>query len=300
MSTMIHRMTFLSLLLCSIGTGQTMEHHFIHPAESGQQDSKTLTTRRNPILDPAIFGTSIVVGGVAIHYGRYTPLWKEYKAPFFVKENFTYALNQDKMLHFYGACFGSTVFANGYEITGMQTAAAEMYGIAASALLLTFVEMEDGRISYLGFDRTDFAANLAGAIYPLARRYVPVLKSFSPKMSFHSSGKNVTVSGQKLSGVLSDHEGQTFWIGITIHDLLPEQLRSSWPSILGIALGRSVEGLDTNHPSDSFLLALDLDLRKLPGSAPWTQRMWGLLNFIHLPMPAVRFSNGAVWYGLYF
>lgn len=264
------------------------------------QTSKIRDTTRSSFFVPVVFGSSMIIGGAAIHYGRYTPLWHDYKTPFFVKENFTYALNQDKLLHFYGASLGAALLSSSYELAGIEPTSSEFYGIAGSVLLLSLVEVEDGHISYLGFDRSDFAVDLAGAFYQLAQRQIPLLRSFTPKMSYHSSGRNVTVSEQRLAGNLGDHEGQTFWLGITVHDLLPAQWQSFWPSMLGIAVGRGVAGLDTDQPNAFVLVGLDIDLRKLPASSPWLRRVWNILNYIRMPLPAVKISHGAVWYGLYF
>ena len=267
------------------------------------KNSQTLEfrdTARSSFFAPVVFGSSMLIGGAAIHYGRYTPLWNEYKTSFFVKENFAYALNQDKLLHFYGASMGTSLLSLSYELAGIEPKSSELYGIAGAVLLLSLVEVEDGHIGYLGFDRSDFAADLAGAFYPLAQRQIPLLGSFTPKMSYHSSGRNVTVSGQRLSGKLSDHEGQTFWLGITVHDLLPAQWQSFWPSMLGIAVGRGVAGLDTGQPNAFVLVGLDLDLRKLPASSPWLRKAWNILNYIHIPLPALKISHSTVWYGLYF
>jgi hypothetical protein len=59
-----------------------------------------------------------------------------------------------------------------------------------------------------------------------------------------------------------------FLIGITVHDLLPKELKPDWPSLLGFAVGRSVQGLHRGNPSGGLYLALDVDLQKLPGDSP--------------------------------
>ena len=255
---------------------------------------------RNPAWNPAIFATSIILGGAAVHYGRYVPLWNSYKTSFFFKENDRYALNQDKFLHAFGASLGGELAACSYELMGMQRDQAKLYGLTAALLLLSLAEVEDGHIGYLGFDRLDFGSDLLGAVYPIAQDQIPFLRSFTPKVSYHATGRKVSVSGQVLSGALSDHEGQTFWVGITIRDLLPAAWRSWWPSIVGVAIGRGVSDLSTDRAASFALIALDLDLRQLPAPAPWVRRAFDVLNYIHVPMPAIRISRGTIWYGLYF
>jgi hypothetical protein len=177
---------------------------------------------------------------------------------------------------------------------------AVLYGAATSFAFLTFMKIEDGHIDYLGFDRIDELANLLGSGYPLLQYYIPVLSSFTPKFSYIASKNTVVAANQTLPGFLEDHEGQKFWMGITVHDLLPKKFQEYWPPIVGLAAGYTVRGLNTPQPYHETILALDLDLRKLPGDSKFLKTMWEMLNYIHLPMPAVRISPSAVWYGLYF
>ena len=99
---------------------------------------------------------------------------------------------------------------------------------------------------------------------------------------------------------LEDHEGQKFWMGITVHDLPPLRLQQYWPSLAGVAVGYTVRDLIAANPRHETFIALDVDLRKLPGDSEFLKTLWQVLNYVHLPMPAVRVSPKAVWYGLYF
>jgi len=248
----------------------------------------------------SIFVGSVIASGVAVHFARYEPLWKDHYTSFYFREDFSYARNQDKLLHFYGSGLGSVISTKALSWAGYGEQDAVLYGAATSLAFFTFMKIEDGHIDYLGFDRVDELANLLGAGYPLAQYYVPWLKSFTPKGSYVASPNTVVASEQKLPSFLEDHEGQKFWMGITVHDLLPKNLQEYWPSILGLAAGYTVRGLNTPHSYHETIIALDLDLRKLPGDSAFLKTMWEMLNYIHLPMPAVRVSQSAIWYGLYF
>lgn len=239
------------------------------------------------------------MGGV-VHFARYKPLWKTHFAPFKFREDFSYAKNQDKPLHFFGAAVGSRASASAYESIGYDERESALYGAMTSFAFLTFMKIEDGYIDYLGFDRVDELANLLGAAYPLAQCFLPPLKSFTPKASYVASGNQVVAREQSLPGFLEDHQGQKFWMGITVHDLLPGKVKYLWPSILGIAVGYTVRDLNTPRPYHETFIALDLDLRKMPGDSPFLRTVWETLNYIHLPMPAIRVSPSVVWYGLYF
>ena len=248
----------------------------------------------------AFFGGTVAVSGVAVHFARYKPLWKEHFTSFRFHEDFTYARNQDKLLHFYGGVVGSTISAKALFWSGFGQPEASFLGAATSLAFLTFMKIEDGHIDYLGFDRVDEAANILGAAYPLAQYYVPVLNNFTPKFSYRASKNIVVAKNQVLPNFLEDHEGQKFWMGITVYDLLPKDLRRYWLPAVGFAVGYTVRDLNTPKPYHETILALDLDLRKLPGNSHFLRTMWEMLNYIHLPMPAVRISPSVIWYGLYF
>ncbi|HTY09652.1 MAG TPA: DUF2279 domain-containing protein [Bacteroidota bacterium] len=241
-----------------------------------------------------------MASGTAVYLARYEPLWKDHYTSFFFREDFTYARNQDKLLHFYGSGLGSIIAAKGLSWSGYDEGDAALYGAATSIAFFTFMKIEDGHVNYLGFDRVDEAANILGAGYPAAQYYIPWLKNFTPKASYVASGNSVVAQQQELPSFLEDHEGQKFWMGVTVHDLLPEGVREYWPPILGLAAGYTVRGLNTPHAYHESIIALDLDLRKLPGDSPFLKNLWEILNYIHLPMPAVRVSPSAIWYGLYF
>jgi len=248
----------------------------------------------------SLFSSAVVASGTAVYLARYEPLWKDHYTSFFFREDFTYARNQDKLLHFYGSGLGSIIAAKGLSWSGYDEGDAALYGAATSIAFFTFMKIEDGHVNYLGFDRVDEAANILGAGYPAAQYYIPWLKNFTPKASYVASGNSVVAQQQELPSFLEDHEGQKFWMGVTVHDLLPEGVREYWPPILGLAAGYTVRGLNTPHAYHESIIALDLDLRKLPGDSPFLKNLWEILNYIHLPMPAVRVSPSAIWYGLYF
>ena len=247
----------------------------------------------------SVFGGTVLAGGVAVYFGRYQPLWKNYYTSFFFHENLS-ALNQDRLLHFYGSAIGSVISAKGLSWAGYDEQDAALYGAATSLAFFTFMKIEDGHVNYIGFDPVKELANIVGAGYPLAQYYVPSLNSFTPKFSYVASKNTVVTANQIQPGFLEDNEGQKFWMGITVHDLLPKNFQSYWPPIVGLAVGYTLRGLNTPHPYHETIVALDLDLRKLPGKSKFLKTMWEMLNYIHLPLPAVRVSQSAIWYGLYF
>ena len=288
----VHRVTSVlvsTIFLC----GLSYSRGGVRP--SSPPDSSIISASRL-----AVCGGIFAASGVAVHFARYKPLWNEHFTSFHFHEDFTYAQNQDKLLHFYGGVVGSAISSKALFWSGYSPPEASILGGVTSLAFLTFMKIEDGYINYLGFDRVDELSNLAGAAYPLAQYYVPFLNSFTPKMSFVASKNNVVAKNQALPNFLEDHEGQKFWMGITVYDMLPKQLQRYWIPAIGVAVGYTVRDLNTPKPYHETIIALDLDLRKLPGNSQLLRTMWEMLNYIHLPMPAVRISPSVIWYGVYF
>lgn len=280
--------------ICAVLFASLSQSQVPHENEQRLDSTMVITSRL------AIFGGTVLVSGVGVHFARYVPLWKDHYTPFRVREDFNYARNQDKLLHFYGGALGSAISAKALLWTGYDQPNASLIGAATSLAFLTFMKIEDGHIDYLGFDRADELANTVGAAYPLAQHYVPFLNNFTPKFSYVASKNNVAMENQTVPRFLEDHEGQKFWMGITVYNLLPKDLQKYWLPAIGLAVGYTVRDLNTPKPYHETILALDLDLRKLPGNSHFLRTMWEMLNYIHFPMPAVRISPSVIWYGLYF
>ena len=269
-------------------------------SQSAPPKSIKIDSARISVSRVAIFSGVVVSGAVAVHYARYKPLWPDHYTSFRFHEDYLYARNQDKLLHFYGGVVGSVLSARSLSWAGYSDRDAALYGAATSFMFLTFMKIEDGHIDYLGFDRVDELANLLGAGYPVAQYYFPFLQSFTPKGSYSASHNRVVASGQVLPGFLEDHEGQKFWMGISVYDVLPKDAKRYWLPPVGLAVGYILRDLNTTQPYHETVLALDIDLRKLPGDSKFLKTLWEVLNFVHIPMPAVRLSPSVVWYGLYF
>lgn len=271
-----------------------------HSQEISSKRSTTHDTSRTSISRLSLYGAAVLAGGIGVHYARYRPLWGEHYTKFHIHEDYTYALNQDKLLHFYGSGIGSIIFSEGLRWSGCDERDAVLFGAATSLAFFTFLKVEDGHINYLGFDRVDEIANVIGAGYPAAQFYLPALRSFTPKFSYIASGNSVVAENQTLPPFLEDHEGQKFWMGVTVYDVLPKALRRFWFPMVGLAVGYTVRDLNSPNPYHETFLALDLDLRKLPGNSQFLRTLWELLNHVHLPLPAVRLGPSVRWYAFYF
>ena len=83
--------------------------------------------------------------------------------------------------------------------------------------------------------------------------------------------------------------------------MLPAPVDRYWPAWLWVALGYGARDVARPTPYRVFFLALDFDATKIiPQDTAFLRTLSEVINFWHLPAPAVRISPGTVWYGLYF
>ena len=252
----------------------------------------------------AIVGSVLLGGITAIHIYQMNGWWKDNRTSFHFREDLVYGLNVDKLGHIYGGDVLTFIFSKSLRWANFPETSALWWGAGASLLFQTYVEVEDG-FSTWGFDRVDWASDVTGAFYPVAQHYVPILQNLDMKFSYHpsdllDSGAGIGFRGQKHI-MFDDYEGQTIWFSFKVHNLLPAAAQSYWPGWLCLALGYGARDVGGVHPHRVYFLALDLDLtRVFPKDSEFLQTLGETLNHIHLPLPAVRFEPGTIWYGLYF
>ena len=232
------------------------------------------------------------------------------RAPFHTFNDWYNAdVNVDKLGHIWGSQTYTHALYHLFRWTGMREAPS-MYWSSGLSLLYQFeMEVVDGLYAKWGFSWWDMAANAVGAAWPNVQRVYPFLQVVDLKMSYHPSA--AVKSGWVEHDYLRDYDGFTYWLALNVHDVLPATLRDYWPRWLGIALGyganRTLLGKNVYNSIDGvgqgeqeWYLALDFNARALPGDTPFLRFLRESLNLFHHPMPAVRISPEAIWYGLYF
>ena len=222
--------------------GLTSNFGFSLDSSSGIDGSSTSGSQVNS-------GRLMIVGGLmsggllAIHIYQQNGWWKNNRRSFHFEEDLTYALNFDKIGHFYGAAFLTFVFSKSLEWADVPEPRALLFGSLSSILFQTYVEVEDGYSAW-GFDRVDFAADLLGAWYPLLSYHIPSLKNFDLKFSYLPS-KNVNAPGGfpgQRHLLLNDYEGQTLWLSMKVNNIVPESVEKYWPDFLCVTFGYAGRG----------------------------------------------------------
>ena len=262
-----------------------------------ETDSSGINTTRL-----AIFGGTVSAGITAVHLYQQNAWWKTARTRFHFEEDLVYACNIDKIGHLYGANVLTFVFSKGLEWSNFTESNALLWGAIGSTLFQTYIEIEDGFSAYWGFDRVDFASDVVGAWYPVLQHHVPFFKDFSFRFSYlpKNPGSPGAIKGQ-IHTVFDDYEGQTLWLTLTMKHILPESVAAYWPDFLCLSLGVAVRDNLSSNRYLVWYLSPDLDMTKIiPQDTKFLKTLSEAMNFIHIPMPAVRFAPGVVWYGIYF
>src|ERR1041385_3865997 len=116
----------------------------------------------------ALVGGALLSGMITIHIYQQNGWWQNNRAPFHFRENLVYGLNVDKIGHFYGGSLLTSLIGKSIEWANVPEASALLWGAGGSLLFQTYIEVEDG-FSTWGFDRVDFASDVAGAAWPVAQ-----------------------------------------------------------------------------------------------------------------------------------
>ena len=277
------------------------------------QDSLPKAEEISPPSSEINYGRLAIIGGifagtmVFIHVYQQNGWWKDNRAPFHFQEDLVYGLNVDKIGHMYAATVFAFVAQRAFEWTNVSELTALWLGAGGALMFQTYVEIEDG-FSAWGFDRVDFASDVAGAAWPVARYYVPFLQNFDIKFSYHPSPLLNSGGGSGFVGqhhlIFDDYEGQTLWLSFRMHELLPNSVNSYWPRFLQLAVGYAARDIVGPNPYPILFFSFDYDMTQIIPPDTWFLKTLGeALNFIHFPAPAVQIyprGGSSIWYGLYF
>ena len=230
-------------------------------------------------------------------------------------------VNMDKGGHFMGGLVLSEALGEAYLWSGFGPRSAATLGTLTSWAALLEIEMRDAYFDQWGFSVPDFAFNTAGAAVPLMYELLPATRALRFKFSYWPSRlyrdrkeRSLEPVRPHTDYVIDDYEGMTFWMSLTVEEILRGRARDAWPDYLGVALGYGATGLHGSNVKSrgrereflelpdarpEIFLALDYDLRQLPANG----RFWGPLkrhlNWIHLPAPTIRLYPELRFYLLY-
>lgn len=214
----------------------------------------------------------------------------------------------DKIGHTVEAYYMSHLSSKIYRWSGLSAKKSIWLGSLTGLFWMTQIEVTDGFFKAWGFSYLDYTANILGVSYAALQQLYPnQLQGIRFKASFWPSTAYKEDQYSTVSkSILDDYEGFTWWLAVNIHDVLPQAQREAMPGWLkpwGVAVGHGVRRIAKNiyNGNREIYLGLDFDVTKIPtGDSNLLKFIKHNVNFIRMPLPAVRITPSGVWYGLYF
>ncbi len=244
-------------------------------------------------------GTIFLGTGIGVHIYQRNAWWSSERTSFHFQNDWSYALWLDKVGHFYAATILAHAFTSGLAAGNMQSDDAAIYGSVLGLAFQLYVEVEDGFGAQWGFSPGDAYADILGSGYTLSQYYFPFLKNFQFKFSYYPSLK--MREGLHKGIAIDDDEGQKYWLSFRMKNLLPQSIANYWPSFLCLAAGMGVQNLDGNGGGQRVLyIALDFDAESIPLYGKGWEFIKNTLNYIHFPMPGIRITPNAAFFGFVF
>lgn len=209
----------------------------------------------------------------------------------------------DKAGHFYTAF---QISSGGYEAlqwAGLESDKAMLYSSLTSLVVISSIEVFDGFSAAYGASVGDLIANTTGAGFFYVQKKLWNETRLHPKYSFRATpypAQRPEALGNNISEqIIKDYNGQTYWISADISKLLRTERFPQW---LNVAFGygahdfiyaRDEANIEAGFsPRRQFYLALDLDFNEYNSKSSFINTLIHVINMIHLPAPALEFSNG--------
>ena len=261
-----------------------------------------------PILGGVSLGYAYLIYKINDYYKN--TWWKAdsnyyYDGSFNIVSDNSYALGLDKLGHAYGTAVISHFFSAGFQAANINQELSVWLGVLGGLGMQLYVEVQDGYAPKdkvtgkpkWGFSPGDAISNVIGAAYFVGRYYYPYLNNFQLRVSYYPS--EAMRNGEKPDNNISDdYDGQKMWLAFRMKNLLPNDLAKYWPSFLMLSAGYGVTGIGDNATDaglqQSYYLAFDIDAEAIPLHGEFWNFIKNTLNYIHFPMPGIKFSNDGV------
>ncbi len=283
-----------------------------------------LESRVRPV--PAAITAAVYAGAfIGLHEYQANAWWKNDRGPFHFEEDWSENLQNDKFGHFYGAYMMSYASREALLASGFNDATAHDLGALMGALLEVYVEVEDGFSTSWGFSPTDAYADIAGAMYFFAQRYVPALQTVHEKWIYYPSKflGSGSIPGQQRT-FIDDYQGQSYWWCVDVWHWLPPDMQRWYPKWLQLSVGYTARKYgpyvgpappgvaDPWAPQYSdwadtreVYIGLDYNLPRLIGrtNIPFVDWLVQTCDNFHLPAPALRIVpsvHGFILYPIHF
>ncbi len=288
---------------------KSLSHLRLFTQKKDIEDKEKLSNEINyPVLGGITLGYAYAIYQINDYYKN--TWWKAdtnytYDGSFHMVNDWSYALWLDKFGHMYGTTLISHFFSVGLNASNINDELSTWLSAAGGLGMQLYVEIQDGYAPTdkitgkpkWGFSPGDAVADVLGASYFVARYYYPYLNNFQFRASYYPS--RAMLNGEKSDHNFSDdYDGQKMWLAFRMKKLLPEKLAKHWPSFLMLSAGYGVTGIGDNANKNgivpSYYVAFDIDAEEIPFNGKFWELIKTTLNYLHFPMPGIKFSQDGV------
>lgn len=252
------------------------------------------SSKVNPYRLGLVLGTAVGVF-TAAHFQQYSSWWKGELTKFHFKDDFNQVLGADKFGHAYFSFLISDLLGKSLKWAGVEKSSAFIWSGIGSLLFQTYVEVEDGFRPSLGFSVSDEVSNIIGAFLPYVREKFDVFKVVNFKISMFPSEK-FKAGAHRF--IVDDYESLYFWFSFDVSKILGVKFLKFWAfDFFDLAVGYSVKKINWDGSGErEIFLSIDYDLTKIPVNVWILKQIFNVLNYYHLPAPALRLNPGLKFY----
>lgn len=230
-------------------------------------------------------------------------------------------LQMDKLGHMYGTYQTADLMMKAFTRAGFAKKQTLFIGGSIGFVYMTAIEIMDGYSRGWGFSWGDELCNTLGASLAVGQQAIWEQQHFRLKFSYSQSGlaqyRPGTLGDSPATRLLKDYNAQTYWLSFNPFSVLKQQSRF-FPKWLSLSLGYSAYGMLGGHYNPilvfdnngqvvkferqrRYYLSLDIDLTKIKTNSKFLDRLFGALNILKFPAPALELGGGKLhFYPLYY
>ena len=214
-----------------------------------------LHTKVNP-LSTSIFAGILTGIFIVQHEAQQNTIWKRV-GPFQVAEDAKYSAYLDKCGHFYGTFMPAYVFSECLIGSGFSWDDATVIGGVMGIAYTTYVEILDGFSKDFGFSPSDWFADVAGGSFFIAQHYIPYLQNFTPKFMYVKPSWHKEIPREGADAFIDNYSAQTFYMGVNVYNILPDNLKKYWVPWLELSFGYAVYSLSVGTTTNGAEMIYD-------------------------------------------
>lgn len=254
---------------------------------------------------------SVLIGSLALYTYLGVVWYGELpKGRFHTFNDFPEWKQMDKFGHCLSAYQESRGMITLLKWSGVKRSKVILWGGLTGFLLQSPIEIFDGFSPKWGASWGDLGANALGSGLAITNELLWNEQRLQLKFLFYPSEYAQTYPdklgrtfGEQL---FKDYNGQSYWLSCRVHSFLPEgKLKQIYPRWLNFAVGYGAKGLiggygiEPQQIIDSreyrrILIGLDIDLANVKTKSGFLKALFGAVNTIHIPLPALEFSKHGI------